>query len=116
MEAVAGILGVAVLIAAVAAAGCAPLIHRSIRHTQERGRDRVGGLASGLDAVWRPSVDEVLKDVAIQQSVPAPAPSPGDPGRVGGGRIMIDVTPRGISGGADPSRRFRAGSGSPATR
>jgi hypothetical protein len=95
MDAAAWVLGAAAVGGTLLAVAWAPWLHRSIRRVHERGGSGMAGVAGGLDAVWRPSVDEVARNLAIQQVVPAPAPSPGDPGRMQDGRIIIDVAPLG---------------------
>jgi len=78
--------------ASLAAIACAPILHRHTRRRQERSSaSSFGGIGSGLDVVWRPSAEEARTDWETQVELPAPAPIPGDKGRIHEGRIVIDT-------------------------
>lgn len=84
------ILGVAAG-AGAALAALAPRLKRDHRRRQlTGGGTSLSGLGMGLDAVWRPSAEEAHTDWDARVELPAPAPSPGDPGRIRDGRIMLD--------------------------
>jgi hypothetical protein len=85
-------IGVAAAAAAsLAVIVCAPALHRTTRRRQERrSASSFGGLGSGLDVVWRPSAEDARADWETQVELPAPAPVPGDKGRIDDGRIVID--------------------------
>ncbi|WP_137843509.1 hypothetical protein [Microbacterium sp. 2FI] len=51
----------------------------------------LAGVGSGMDAVWRPSAEDAHARWEAQVELPAPAPTPGDKGRLDDGRIIIDV-------------------------
>ena len=51
----------------------------------------LAGVGSGFDSVWRPSAEEAHADWEAQVEMPAPAPSPGDKGRIENGRLVIHV-------------------------
>ena len=74
--------------------GLAPRLKRdNLRRQLEGGGGSFAGVGVGLDAVWRPSADEARADWEAQVEIPAPAPTPGDKGRLRGGRIVIEVDP-----------------------
>ena len=50
------------------------------------------GIGAGFDVVWRPTADEARALWQAQVEMPAPAPTPGDKGRMRDGRIVIDVS------------------------
>jgi hypothetical protein len=75
--------------AAVAFAVGGPWMLRSVhRHGTTAG---LGGIGSGLDAVWRPSAEEARAQWEAEVRLPAPAPLAGDKGRIEDGRIVIRV-------------------------
>jgi hypothetical protein len=84
------VIGVAVLATAVFVV-LAPLLKRGQLRRQLAGRAPSGGLGSGLDAVWRPSAEDAHADWEASVELPAPAPMPGDKGRMKDGRIVIDL-------------------------
>lgn len=51
----------------------------------------LAGVGSGFDAVWRPSAEEAHADWEAAVEMPAPAPTPGDKGRMEDGRMVIRV-------------------------
>jgi len=83
-------LGALVIVTAVFLL-CAPALKRGQLKRQLEGRAPSGGLGSGLDAVWRPSAEDAHADWEASVELPAPAPTPGDKGRVDDGRIVIEV-------------------------
>ena len=89
MDVIAWMVAAAALTAVVVILALAPRIARA-----ERGRRVSGGgmsgVGAGFDAVWRPSAEEANAEWRAQIEVPAPAPSPGDKGRIEGGRITIE--------------------------
>lgn len=82
----------AALVAVVVVLLLAPVLKRGQLRRQLEGRAPSGGLGSGLDAVWRPSAEDAHADWEASVELPAPAPTPGDKGRMHDGRIVIDVT------------------------
>lgn len=83
----------AVAVAAVALAAGIPAVLKDARRRQARGAGgSLAGLGSGFDAVWRPSAEDARAQWEAQIEVPAPAPVPGDKGRMQDGRITIEVT------------------------
>jgi hypothetical protein len=77
---------------AVAAVALAPRLRRdNLRRQAEGGGGSFAGVGAGLDAVWRPSADEARAGWEAQVEMPAPAPTPGDKGRMEDGRIVIEV-------------------------
>jgi len=64
---------------------------RRRRRRGERLERSWGGVAA-FDEVWRPSVAEAMAVWEAEQSLPAPAPVPGDgPGVIRDGRIVIEA-------------------------
>ncbi|WP_127474931.1 hypothetical protein [Microbacterium sulfonylureivorans] len=55
----------------------------------------LAGVGSGFDSVWRPSAEEAHAAWEAQVEMPAPAPSPGDKGRIEDGRLVIRIDERG---------------------
>ena len=51
----------------------------------------LAGVGSGFDSVWRPSAEEAHAQWEAQVELPAPAPTPGDKGRIEDGRLVIRV-------------------------
>ena len=80
---------------AIVAVALAPRLKRNnLRRQLDGGGGSFAGVGVGLDAVRRPSADEARADWEAQVEMPAPAPSPGDKGRMQDGRIVLDVSPR----------------------
>jgi hypothetical protein len=79
------------VVAVVALTALAPRLHRSHRERQFDGEagGGLGGVGGGFDAVWRPTAEEAHANWAAQVELPAPAPNPGDKGRINDGRIVI---------------------------
>jgi hypothetical protein len=90
MDTVGWVVIAVALAATVVLIACAPMLKAGQRRRQLEGRAPSGGLGSGLDAVWRPSAEDAHADWEAQVEMPAPAPLPGDKGRVENGRIVID--------------------------
>jgi len=90
MDATGWFVIVAVAAASLAVVLCAPAMLRATRRRQDRrAASSFGGLGSGLDVVWRPTAEEARADGEMQVELPAPAPIPGDKGRIHDGRIVI---------------------------
>lgn len=51
----------------------------------------LGGVGAGFDSVWRPSAEDAHAQWEAQVEMPAPAPTPGDKGRIEGGRLVIRI-------------------------
>lgn len=88
---------VAALVVALAIVGVllAPRLKRdNLRRQLEGGGGSFAGVGVGFDAVWRPSAEDARADWEAQVELPAPAPSPGDKGRMEDGRIVIEVDER----------------------
>ncbi|MET0812495.1 MAG: hypothetical protein ABWY03_05530 [Microbacterium sp.] len=79
------------LLALVAIPLAIPGLIRDARRRQARGGGSLSGLGSGLDSVWRPGAEDAHAQWEAQLEVPAPAPIPGDKGRMRDGRITIDL-------------------------
>ena len=70
----------------------APRLKRdNLRRQLEGGGGSFAGVGAGFDSVWRPSAEEARADWEAQVEMPAPAPSPGDKGRMEDGRIVIAI-------------------------
>jgi hypothetical protein len=90
------VIGWLVIAAAIAltlaGAALGPRLKRdNLRRQLEGGGGSFAGVGVGLDAVWRPSAEESRAAWEAQVELPAPAPSPGDKGRMEDGRIVIEV-------------------------
>lgn len=68
-----------------------PMMLRDTRRRQARGAGSLSGVGSGFDAVWRPSSEDAHARWEAQVEMPAPAPVPGDKGRVRDGHITIEL-------------------------
>ena len=92
MDAIGWLITAAALAITVVAVALAPRLKRdNLRRQVEGGGGSFAGVGMGLDAVWRPSAEEAHADWEAQVEMPAPAPTPGDKGRMEEGRIVIDV-------------------------
>ena len=92
MDAGAWVAGGIVVLATIALIGAVPALLCDARRRQARGGGgSLAGIGGGFDAVWRPSAEEAHAQWETQVELPAPAPTPGDPGRMRDGRITIDV-------------------------
>ena len=91
MDVTAWLVALGTVAASLVVIAVAPLLHRHTRRRQERRQgSSFGGLGSGLDVVWRPTAEDAHADWETQVELPAPAPIPGDKGRIQGGRIVLD--------------------------
>jgi hypothetical protein len=82
-------LGVAAAQGVVGAAAM-PAFLRDARRRQRRGAGgSLNGIAGGMDAIWRPGAEEAHAQWEAQLELPAPAPTPGDPVDLDGGRLVI---------------------------
>ena len=93
MDVLAWLLLAVALAATVIFVACAPALKRDQRRRQLDGRGKSGGIGSGMDAVWRPSAEDAHADWEAQIELPAPAPTPGEGGRLEDGRLVIVVQP-----------------------
>ncbi len=92
MDAIGWLIMAAALVVTVVAVALAPRLKRdNLRRQLDGGGGSFAGVGVGFDAVWRPSAEEARADWEAQVEMPAPAPSPGDKGRMEDGRIVIDV-------------------------
>ena len=91
MDSVGWLVMAAALVATAAGVALAPRMKRDNLQRQLDGGGSFAGVGMGLDAVWRPSAEEARAGWEAQVELPAPAPSPGDKGRMQDGRIVIDV-------------------------
>jgi hypothetical protein len=84
---------VAVVVATVALVALAPRLKRDHLRKQLDGSagGSLAGVGSGFDAVWRPSAEDAHADWEAAVELPAPAPTPGDKGRIEDGRLIIRV-------------------------
>jgi hypothetical protein len=87
-----------VVVSAIAAAtvvlvALAPRFKRDQLRKQLEGTagGSMAGVGSGFDAVWRPSAEEAHAGWEASVEMPAPAPTPGDKGRLEDGRLVIQV-------------------------
>jgi hypothetical protein len=85
------VVGAVVALAAVAIAVAPRLKRDNLRRQLEGGGGSLSGIGAGFDVVWRPSADEARAHWEAQVEMPAPAPTPGDKGRMRDGRIELDV-------------------------
>lgn len=87
------LVGLGVVAAAVTVAFAMPAMLRDTRRRQALGSGgSLAGVAGGLDAVWRPSVEEAHAEWEASVEMPAPAPLAGDKG-LDEGTITIQVPP-----------------------
>ena len=92
MDPIAWLIIATAAVLAVVGAALAPRLKRdNLRRQLEGGGGSFAGVGAGFDAVWRPSAEDARADWEAQVEMPAPAPSPGDKGRMQDGRIVIDV-------------------------
>ena len=77
----------------VALVALAPRLKRDQLRKQLDGTagGSLAGVGGGFDAVWRPSAEEAHAAWEAQVELPAPAPTPGDKGRIEDGRLVIRV-------------------------
>ena len=94
MDAAGWIVLAGVMVCAAVLAALAPRWKRdNLRRQLEGGGGSLAGIGGGLDAVWRPSAEEVHAQWEAQVELPAPAPAPGD-GDFDGGTVVISVDRR----------------------
>jgi hypothetical protein len=92
MDSVGWLVTAAALAATAVGVALAPRLKRdNLKRQLNGGGGSFAGVGVGLDAVWRPSAEEARAGWEAQVELPAPAPSPGDKGRMQDGRIVIDV-------------------------
>ena len=92
MDAIGWLITAASLGSALVMAALAPRLKRdNLRRQLEGGGSSFAGVGMGLDAVWRPSAEDARADWEAQVEMPAPAPTPGDKGRMEDGRIVVEV-------------------------
>ncbi|MDY0909673.1 hypothetical protein [Microbacterium sp. CFBP9034] len=89
-----GMLALAVVaVVTVVLISLAPRFKRDQLRKQFEGNagGSLAGIGSGFDSVWRPSAEEAHAGWEAQVELPAPAPTPGDKGRIEDGRLVIRV-------------------------
>ncbi|MBD8024049.1 hypothetical protein [Microbacterium gallinarum] len=93
MDAMGWLVVAGILAATVALIALAPRLKRSQLRKQLDGSagGSLAGVGSGFDAVWRPSAEDAHADWEARVELPAPAPTPGDKGRIEDGRLVIHV-------------------------
>ncbi|WP_214466924.1 hypothetical protein [Microbacterium flavescens] len=93
MDPIGWMVVVAVVVATVALVALAPRLKRDHLRKQLDGSagGSLAGVGSGFDAVWRPSAEDAHADWEAAVELPAPAPTPGDKGRIEDGRLIIRV-------------------------
>lgn len=93
MDAVGWMVLAGVALATVVLIALAPRFKREHLRKQLDGTagGSLAGVGSGFDSVWRPSAEEAHAEWEAQVEMPAPAPIPGDKGRVEDGRLVIEV-------------------------
>ncbi len=93
MDAIAWLMAGGLVAFALAAVVFTPRLKRdNLRRQLEGGGGSLSGIGAGFDVVWRPTADEARALWQAQVEMPAPAPTPGDKGRMRDGRIVIDVS------------------------
>ena len=92
MDPIAWTVAAAMLALAAVGLAFAPRLSRdNLRRQLDGGGGSLSGIGAGFDAVWRPSAEEARDQWEASIELPAPAPAPGDPGRMRDGRIVLDV-------------------------
>lgn len=93
MDAIGWLVLVAVSVTTVVLIALAPRLKREQLRKQLDGTagGSLAGVGSGFDAVWRPSAEDARADWEAAVEMPAPAPTPGDKGRIENGRLVIRV-------------------------
>ena len=93
MDAIGWAVVAAVVVATVVLVALAPRLKRDQLRKQldGSGGGSLAGVGSGFDAVWRPSAEDAHAAWETAVEMPAPAPTPGDKGRVEDGRLVIRV-------------------------
>ncbi|MCW3494612.1 hypothetical protein [Microbacterium sp. SSM24] len=93
MDAIGWLVLVAVSVTTVVLIALAPRLKREQLRKQLDGTagGSLAGVGSGFDAVWRPSAEDAHADWEAAVEMPAPAPTPGDKGRIENGRLVIRV-------------------------
>ena len=92
MDAFAWLIAAVIVLLAVVGLAFAPRLKRdNLRRQLQGGGGSLSGIGAGFDVVWRPSADEARAQWEAQVEMPAPAPTPGDKGRLRDGRIVIDL-------------------------
>lgn len=93
MDAIGWLVLTTVAVTAVVLVALAPRFKREQLRKQLEGTagGSLAGVGSGFDSVWRPSAEDAHADWEAQVEMPAPAPSPGDKGRIEDGRLVIHV-------------------------
>ena len=93
MDAFAWLIAAVIVLLAVGGLAFAPRLKRdNLRRQLQGGGGSLSGIGAGFDVVWRPSADEARAQWEAQVEMPAPAPTPGDKGRLRDGRIVIDLS------------------------
>lgn len=93
MDAIGWLVLTTVAVTTVVLVALAPRFKREQLRKQLEGTagGSLAGVGSGFDSVWRPSAEDAHADWEAQVEMPAPAPSPGDKGRIEDGRLVIHV-------------------------
>jgi hypothetical protein len=92
VDAFAWLIAAVIVLLVIVGLAFAPRMKRdNLRRQLEGGGGSLSGIGAGFDVVWRPSADEAKAQWEAQVEMPAPAPSPGDKGRLREGRIVIDL-------------------------
>ena len=91
MDAIGWLVLAAVAVTTVALIALAPRLKRDQLQKQLDGTagGSLAGVGSGFDAVWRPTAEDAHADWEASVEMPAPAPIPGDKGRIEDGRLVI---------------------------
>ena len=91
MDAIGWLVLAAVAVTTVALIALAPRFKRDQLQKQLDGTagGSLAGVGSGFDAVWRPTAEDAHADWEASVEMPAPAPIPGDKGRIEDGRLVI---------------------------
>ncbi|KRB37750.1 hypothetical protein [Microbacterium sp. Root180] len=93
MDAIGWVVLVAVAVTTIVLVALAPRLKREQLRKQLDGTTggSLAGVGSGFDSVWRPSAEDAHADWEASVEMPAPAPIPGDKGRIQDGRLVIRV-------------------------
>lgn len=93
MDAIGWAVLAAIGVSTVVLIALAPRLKRAHLQKQLDGAagGSLAGVGSGFDAVWRPTAEDAHAEWEASVEMPAPAPVPGDKGRIEDGRVIVRV-------------------------
>jgi len=92
VDVIAWLIAGAVVVLGAVCLWVGPRLQRdNLRRQLEGGGGALSGIGAGFDVVWRPSAEEAHAQWETQVELPAPAPTPGDKGRMRDGQIVIEL-------------------------